>query len=380
MPVTKIMLACALASAAVLAPASALAAPTQASTAFGWHRYKVPVSGQAELYDVVAPARDDAWAGGVRLNGGGPAGCDADGTTLMLHWNGTAWQRAKTPDLGSVENMTATGASDVWAVLECGLLHWNGTAWRSVKYPAPKTSPQATAGFPGDVTADAPGDAWLLGDVEGGSGQIIPFLDHWNGTAWSRATLPHVGGATQLSVVAAHGPSDVWIVGVKYASHRDTLVMLHWNGSAWTQESGPATGMVTIFVNGARMVSPGNLWVVGMGKATPKGVRHPLALHWNGHTWTDTPVPSGPGELYQAAAADSAVWAVGDTYGGSSPTYSADFLRWTGSRWAHAPIPVKGGDVSLDGGTARPGGGLWAVGGTGAAVPLIELWSRSPAS
>ena len=114
-------LAAASATLVVVPPTSAGA--TAASSV--WQAYPVPVSGQAVLDAVVAPTADDAWAGGFTLgtNGFSP---------LMLHWNGSGWTPVSVPDTTRIDQLSSTGAGDVWAMTDDQPLRWNGSAWVAV--------------------------------------------------------------------------------------------------------------------------------------------------------------------------------------------------------------------------------------------------------
>src|SRR5215471_3372294 len=75
------------------------------------------------LDDVAATSATDAWAVGWTLSG-----------HLILHWNGTAWTRVQLPatvtrDVGQVDGVSATSATDVWFVSLSRILHWNGRRW-----------------------------------------------------------------------------------------------------------------------------------------------------------------------------------------------------------------------------------------------------------
>jgi hypothetical protein len=400
------LLARAIIPAGLLAATAAAvpAAAAQPAPAGAWREFAVPVRGEVTLDGVVAPGRDDAWAAGftipsaagssaasslIRSAGQAPArppgtasSCQTQGlSSLMLHWNGHAWQRATVPDLGRIDEISAADATSIWAVADCGLLRWNGTSWRSVSFPEPKAQ-QAGASY---VTADRPDDVWLTGATYNSVTQVQQaFVDHWNGRRWTLLTLPRLGTAYSLDAVAAQGSGDAWVAGTDYTgdlhnpAQPERLILLHWNGRSWTRISEPATGMWTKRVTSLVIRSAGDVWMTGWAKVTPgeTALRHPLLLHWNGRTWTSTPVPAGSGEIYQMAPASQSLWAVGDTFSPSLPSYKMDFLRWTGSRWVNAPIPPHGNDGSLFSDAPAPGGGLWAVGATGgtANTPVIALW------
>jgi hypothetical protein len=378
------------------APAGAAAAPGTAAAAGGWTRYQVPVKGQANLVTVVAPGRDNAWAAGFTIHPSGstarqrkelrrlaspgqqapaaPIPCPFTGflDSLMLHWNGRAWSRVKVPDVNRISYLSAAGPSSAWAVGDCGLLGWNGRSWRLASFPMPAASLQPE---PSDVAAISPGNAWLIGNTYNvrqntGGG----FADRWNGRRWQRVSLPaslRLGANYSLSTIDALGPDDVWIDGTAFqgspSSLRTKIILLHWNGRAWRRLPQPASGLGWYnAVNGVRILSPDDVWVVGWDKLGPAEDRKrlPLALHWNGRRWTTTPVPAGRGELYAAARAGGQVLAVGDTFSPDQTSYTLDILRWTGRAWVHMAVPASG-PGSLQGIASVPGGGFWVTGSIG---------------
>ncbi len=376
----------------------------------GWTRYRVPVKGQANLVAVAAPGRADAWAGGFTIHVSSGATRDAAGgvnfraarggvdgrttpgssscptigflDTLLLHWNGRAWSRVHATDVGRINYLSAAGTSSAWASGDCGLLGWNGRSWRLTSFPMPAASLQPSAG---DVVDVSPGDAWLLGstyDVTQNAGG--GFVDHWNGRNWQRVTLPAslaLGGNYTLSAIDAQGPRDVWIAGTAFpgapSSLRTKVILLHWNGRTWRRLPQPGSGLgFQSFLNGVRILSASDVWIVGSDKLGPDESqrRLPLALHWNGRRWTTTRMPAGRGELYSAAqeraARNSAgpaggqLLAVGDTFSPDQTSYALDILRWTGRAWVHVALPASG-PGSLPGIAAIPGGGFWVTGSVG---------------
>jgi len=152
-----------------------------------WSHVPSPNPGNfAQLTGVSALSHTSAWAVGISF---GP-------DNLALHWNGTAWSQASVPSPGSTANkqlsgVSAVSATDAWAVgygqrnsrfqpFFPVIVHWDGTAWSRVKSPNP-----GCGGGDGclsqlfAVDALSPANAWAVG----GGGVIL--IEHWNGTAWS---------------------------------------------------------------------------------------------------------------------------------------------------------------------------------------------------
>jgi hypothetical protein len=95
------------------------------------------------LSGVSADSATDAWAAGSYDGSSGLP------VPLTLHWNGTAWSQVASPApsgalLARLFGVGADSATDAWAVgqytnsssvVESLILHWNGTAWKKVKSP-----------------------------------------------------------------------------------------------------------------------------------------------------------------------------------------------------------------------------------------------------
>jgi len=104
------------------------------------------------LASVVSISPTDVWAAGSCVNE----------ETLALHYNGSAWTRSITPDIGRIKSISATSSNDVWAGVERsvlpvqgGILHWDGTAW-SISY---------RISWPiVDIDAFSPDNVWAVGD------------------------------------------------------------------------------------------------------------------------------------------------------------------------------------------------------------------------
>ena len=111
-------------------------------TGHKWVIASIPtVPGKVDyLTSVVAVSRTDAWAVGSVYS--------ASPHTLALHWNGTRWKRAATPDPGNGEftGVAASGANSLWVVGDDQpngsawtkplIEHWNGHRWTNANAPA----------------------------------------------------------------------------------------------------------------------------------------------------------------------------------------------------------------------------------------------------
>jgi hypothetical protein len=135
--------------------------------------------GASQLNGVVALASNDVWAVGFSTSGAPP---NTDPTlNLIEHYDGTSWSVVTSPNVGPnsgyqsnrLEGITAVSSDDVWAFGSFFaangseqqltlLLHWDGTSWTVAPSPNP-----STGGFVSDLlfagVAVAPNDVWLVG-------------------------------------------------------------------------------------------------------------------------------------------------------------------------------------------------------------------------
>jgi len=309
----------------------------------------------------------------------------------------TSWSVLTTPNRGSIANelygSAALSATSAWAVgswYDANLAaprtlieRWNGTTWSTV------TSPNATQYYNElrDVDAGSATDAWAVGYANGSSGvngmPRTTLALHWNGATWSTVATPQPGtNFRQLYGVKAFSPANAWAVGWYYDSslHGEGLV-LHWNGTAWSQVTAPDPGTSGTSLESVTGTAPNDVWAVGYyTNSGEKGVLgHPLAIHYNGTAWTETPMPeSGSGTFLHSVAALSAndVWAVGSKNGYSTPVA----YHWNGTAWSEIPTAPAGGSGNniLYAVTGTAPNQLWAVGyasSSGQTQPIVQRWN-----
>ncbi len=215
----------------------------------GWRRVPSPYPGGQSgsyLLGVAAVAASDAWAVGSYVDAGGIDQC------LIEHWNGTAWRLAASPDPGGpgrscmLYRVAAVSRSSAWAVgayvsghaISALIVHWNGRAWQRVRSPSPSPS----AAFLYAVAASSPSDAWAVGTYDR-DGVDQTLVERWNGITWRRVPSPNPAGLARrsfLSAVAIGSPSDVWATGFydPSAGPERTLIE-HWNGTYWAHVTSP---------------------------------------------------------------------------------------------------------------------------------------------
>jgi hypothetical protein len=358
------------------------------ASAQSWTIVSAPPTGQnGQLAGVSAVSGADAWAVGSTN-----AALDGVGAKPLIdNWNGTAWSQVATPttpgNTASLAAVSASSATDAWAVGHTQVnkedfaplgLHWNGTAW-SVS----SSFATALAGQIADGVADiSPTDAYAIG---GGLGSAdTGLVAQWNGSTWSRVTVPLPSGAgptSTLNAISASGPDDVWILGTYELSSTDLrseTYSLYWNGSTWSvvpMPLNPSSNIEAYYqLNAIQVNSPTDVWAVGSSDVTNSttGVTtgSELIEHWNGTAWSIVPSPSpGSGSgLYGVTTSNAAndVWAVGAyTPAGTTETQTLT-LNWNGTEWTQVASPDNGNPNVLLSTSTIPGASIvWAVGTSG---------------
>lgn len=332
------------------------------------------------LYGVAATSSDDAWAVGLKAD-----------SSLIMHWNGGSWAVSPSEPAGYLLGVSATSATDAWAVGGTNWFspsqtlaeHWDGTSWTRVASPSPGASAVL-----GGVAAISPTNAWAVGLIGPGPGvpsASDPLIEHWDGSSWSVQPCPGPSDGGRFNAVAATSAGDVWAVGFTGSSSQDTgqaTLIEHWDGTSCTHLPSPHPGSAS-FLQGVAATSPSDAWAVGYARSG--GVYESLILHWDGNRWTrvSSPNPTGDTNLRAVAAISrDDAWAVGftnPTRCGHGPKCATAIFHWDGSTWTVTPIPNPRSS-SLNaflGVVAISGGNAWAVGTTDWASTLIAHWDGS---
>jgi hypothetical protein len=115
-------------------------------------------------------------------------------------------------DTASLVGVSATSARDVWAVGDVGV---SLAARLALTWRASRVAGIAAA----RVSAAA----------------ATPLILHWNGKAWTRASVPMPAGGGELIGVRAASGRSAWAVGCTrtFTAARAMPLVLRWNGAAW---------------------------------------------------------------------------------------------------------------------------------------------------
>lgn len=231
------------------------------------------------------------------------------------------------------------------------------------------------------IAAISAHDVWAVGTAFAHS--QTTFAEHWDGSAWTRASTPNPRGTdtASLTAVDATGSADVWAAGF-YRNPKTATVeplALQWNGSAWksVMPVAPANGGAFY---GLSVVRPGDVWAVGQDQAGQG-----FAEHWDGSTWRLSPLPTPAGAsgftlTGVSGVSSSDVWAVGMSTPNGGTNQDPVAMHWDGTAWTLAsPKDPSGHDLSqLTAVTAIGSRHVVAVGSGsfhGAQQPLVETWN-----
>ncbi|MGH2514108.1 MAG: hypothetical protein ACRDHP_00480, partial [Ktedonobacterales bacterium] len=373
-----------------------------------WTPYTISprIPGVSYLTAISMDSPTDGWAVGGYYQG--PAFDARAMRSLLLHYDGTAWHQVTGPindALGSVYMLSAT---DGWALTEITrdnvpeILHFDGTSWHAQGVPAGTYSnANDMLNFTG-LAALPDGEAWV---------GVVLFPQGNTSTSSGNSASSSTGPGQEGSSGQPAYPSSV---------------ILHYTGGAWTVQ----TRLANAIVNGIGVSSQGDGWAVGQNIAAPPpgapqpgtSAQAPLFLRYFGGQWTPVNVTlPGDGTVQYMVGSVSLlsptdVWVVGMTettttttmqnsQGGSTgtqfsvPQGAVALLHFDGSGWtAHAgpSLPANALPSLLDSSFTSSNNG-WAVGslttftntqsGTGGAmpqpngVPLVlhytnGVWSR----
>ncbi len=306
-----------------------------------------------------------------------------------LRWDGHRWSRITTPDPGGTASgdtselfgVRCTSPRNCWAVgfyERNGIseldeaIHWNGKSWSLVATPTPAGTLSGDFNELLDVACTSPDSCWADGEYgsDSATGEAIENQAlHWNGRTWSLVTIPDPGdnatdGISALSAIRCTTPRNCWAIG-SYGSIAPGGALfneaLHWNGRKWSLAAVPepeTTSGAFNVLEGLSCTSATNCWAAGSdGYDGSSALTVNQVLHWNGHKWSETPVPEpdGTGDFASnvlvgvSCSAPDSCWAIG--YVGNldlvAPVLN-EALHWNGSAWSTASVPAPAGHSDDD--------------------------------
>jgi hypothetical protein len=321
-----------------------------------------------QLFAAAASSPNDIWAVGQ----------------TVIHFDGTEWSVVPAPGIGG-NNLSSNllGVVDIspslaWAVGNLAqpgdqpqqvIEQWNGTKWSI--FPGPNFPPHSQA-ILSSITSTSANDIWAVGDF--GKGLFaFELFEHFDGTVWT-ANVIRAKNAQEMLGVSADAPNDAWAVGQQSGDPIKTFAT-HWNGTNWTSVATPNVGTGNGHLNAVLALAPNNVWAVGL--STPTGARQSATLtlieHFDGKSWSVVPSPNvGPNSEFQSnqllgltANSPDDIWAFGSFLSTDGMQTMTLVLHWDGTSWTivPSPDPTKGFlDDVLSAGVVPSPGNVWIFG------------------
>jgi len=227
----------------------------------GWRRHALRIgSDDVSVAGVVPVSATSTWAFVNDIS---------KDSAYFFHFNGAAWRRQAAPALfgsdSSIGLVSGTAGNNVWALSLLagtggpGALHYNGTRWLTSDLPAGLTGSDHLGAL--DVSAEAPGSAWvtMFASTRTAAGPVV--LVHWDHGRWNRITgkLP---AAVLQGPITSDGHGGLWLYAT--TPNGRTGLFLHYSAGRWTSYRVPTAGHQPVTVDGLARV-PGTDDVLAVG-------------------------------------------------------------------------------------------------------------------
>lgn len=203
----------------------------------------------------VAPSASQVWAFGVPSTPAHPG--------YFAHFDGKTWKTGGFPITGTAA--AALSPSDVWAGGQAAsgaivVEHWNGHTWTATTLAKAGAAPPGLAWITG-IAAVSPRQVWASVSIISGQAPLS-YLEHWNGTSWTRVSLPFGGHPVIGTPVASDGLGGVW-AGISIGTgSKLTQWFAHYADGKWTKTAMP--GVSGSLPPPLDETSPGQLaWIPG---------------------------------------------------------------------------------------------------------------------
>lgn len=338
-PSARVVMGALTAFMAVALASTALATPVGAAlvTRAVWRIQNSPDatgrSGQLESVSCSAP--DACTAVGAAGNTRGLT------VTLAERWNGSSWQRQRTPQPGrtvpgSTPGLTgvscptsafceAVGTNQVTFTGISLAYGWNGSAWKQQSFQGP---PGSTSANLDQVSCTSARFCEAVGSDQNSANQAMALAAQWNGSSWRLQRVPSSPGSTEVRLTGVSCVSTTFCVAVGN-SFGTGMFAERWNGTAWHTQNLPNNGGLGT----VSCVSATFCEVAGGGGGDV----------WNGSSWSAQTIPSPANSTFASLTGVSCVTsssceAVGQ-YGDSSGNTFSLGVTWNGTSWALQATP-----------------------------------------
>lgn len=189
----------------------------------------------------------------------------------------------------------------------------------------------------------------------GSSGAAQILIEKWNGTSWAKSTYSNPTGAveSQLNAVSCRSTASCMAVGSYVDSGKATHPLaLTWNGTSWTQTGSSPQPSGS---SGAELLAvtcpTGTSGCGGAGSYTDSnGKKHGLAPWWSGTAWSELslPMPEGTTESeFFGTVCTTVSWChlVGSYVDGTGARKPLD-LKLNTEVWVLKTVPLPSGAAS----------------------------------
>ncbi len=178
-----------------------------------WRRTTMPELRRAGTLEAIAASgRGSAWAVGTLMWRPQVDG----GASLILRFSDGRWRAVRSPDIGVLGSVAATGPRDALAAGRgWGVLRWDGDLWSRVPDERIRGSARLE---PTGVAYSTAGDAWIVGNIlsryrHGDPQTYTPVAYHRTSSGWARTSLRRFGSPSWVRAIDVATPHDVWAVG-----------------------------------------------------------------------------------------------------------------------------------------------------------------------
>jgi photosystem II stability/assembly factor-like uncharacterized protein len=278
-------------------------------TSIDWSDWKF--TSQSGLLDVCMISSQDGWAVG--------------NLGLILHWNGSVWQRVPSPVGYDLHSVSMASSDNGWILGAAGtVLQWDGVNWSSYSLPLPHTQIKS-------IHMISPDNGWAVGEswsIDWWTGDPYNYLQNifrWNGESWS---IVRQSNESALSSIFMLNSNSGWVVG-------EGGLILRWDGVSWSSVVSPTKFRLNeiFMLNGTDGWAVGangnNYFMMANGTLLTSGNDPGTVLHWDGRKWTlvSSPITPDLRSIYMVNSKDG--WAVGE-----------HILHWNGNAWSMVSDPL----------------------------------------
>lgn len=199
---------------------------------------------KVSLYGISCSTSNSCWAVGTVY----------DDKPIYEYYNGDKWRRVS-KYVGEINfgpanfdrnilrantnGVFCTSSHNCWSVGAVrdslpNINHYNGTTWSRYEFPEDSSQITDLARNLNDVYCTSSSNCWLVGQ-NGGTGNFrnTALIAHYNGSTWTRQTIPSNLPNQSLDSIYCAYASNCWAAG-------NSGTLLHYNGSNWSAITPPA--------------------------------------------------------------------------------------------------------------------------------------------